>query len=110
MIDIPGWRPFTRVRRVELYQDAEIEAVYPRQGAHVEVHLSDGRKLEAKLLDPHGTAAACSEAEIKEKFRCLALASVTEESMSEIASLVDRIESLSLLEPLSKALRIDAQP
>lgn len=93
-------------RRIELYADPEMEALYPRYGARAEVRLSDGRTLDTKLLDAHGTPAdPCSEDEAKEKFRCLASVSSTGDSIAEVLSLVERLETLPSVAPLSKALR-----
>jgi 2-methylcitrate dehydratase PrpD len=93
-------------RRVELYADPEMEALYPRYGTRAEVRLDDGRTLDMTLLDAHGTPAdPCSEAEAKEKFRCLAAVTNTDQSIREVLSLVERLESLSSLSPLSNALR-----
>jgi 2-methylcitrate dehydratase PrpD len=93
-------------RRVELYNDPEMESLYPRYGTRAEVILKDGRKLETKLLDAHGTPAdPCNEAEAKEKFSCLAQAANTPESIAEMLSLVQRLETLNSVAPLSHALR-----
>ena len=55
-------------RRVELYPDAEMEALYPRYGTRAEVKLKDGRTLETKLLDAHGTPEdPCSEDEFRQR-------------------------------------------
>lgn len=93
-------------RRVELYPDAEMEAMYPRYGTRAEVRLKDGRTLATKLLDAHGTPAdPCSEEEAREKFRCLAEAAVTSECVKEVLGVVDRLERLPSVAPLSQALR-----
>jgi 2-methylcitrate dehydratase PrpD len=93
-------------RRVELYPDPEMEAMYPRYGTRVEVKLKDGRTLETKLLDAHGTPAdPCSEDEAKEKFRCLAEVVQTGESIAEVLSLVERLDTMQSVRPLSEALR-----
>jgi 2-methylcitrate dehydratase PrpD len=97
-------------RRVELYHDPEMEALYPRYGTRAEVKLKDGRTLETKLLDAHGTPAdPCSEEEAKEKFRCLAEATLSAASVAEVLATVDRLDKLPSLEPLSRALRAGAQ-
>ncbi len=93
-------------RRVELYADPEMEALYPRYGARAEVRLNDGRTLETKLLDAHGTPEdPCSEGEAKEKFRCLAQMTNSGESIAEVLSLVERLDTLQSVRPLSQALR-----
>lgn len=97
-------------RRVELYPDPEMEALYPRYGTRAEVKLKDGRTLETKLLDAHGTPAdPCSEEEAKEKFRCLAEATLSAASVAEVLATVARLDKLASIEPLSRALRTGAQ-
>lgn len=96
-------------RRVELYADAEMEALYPRYATRAEVRLNDGRTFDTKLLDAHGMPAdPCTEDEAKEKFRCLAAVTNTGDSIAEILSLVERLETLSSIAPLSNALRSGA--
>ncbi len=93
-------------RRVELYLDADMDAIYPRHGAHVEICMAGGQKLSATLLAAKGTPEdPCNEEEVKEKFRCLAAAAVTDEAIAEIMSLVGRIETLSTVTSLSTLLR-----
>ncbi|MBI3939069.1 MAG: MmgE/PrpD family protein [Betaproteobacteria bacterium] len=93
-------------RRIELYADPEMEALYPRYGTRAEVRLADGRTLETKLLDAHGTPAdPCTEDEAKEKFRCLAAVTNSGDSIAEVLSLAERLETLPSVAPLSKALR-----
>ena len=93
-------------RRVELHADPEIEAMYPRYATKVEVHLINGTRLEAKLLDAHGTPPdPCGEDEAKEKFRCLASVSNTSTSIAEVLSLVERLDKLPSVALLSTALR-----
>jgi len=94
-------------RKVELYADPEMQTHYPsRHGAHVTVHLDNGRILETTVLDAKGTPAnPCSDDEIREKFRRLASVSHADGSVAEILSLVERIDTLPSIAPLSKALR-----
>lgn len=93
-------------RRVELYADTEMEALYPRYGTRAELRLHDGRTFDTKLLDAHGTPAdPCSEDEAKEKFRCLAAITNSDESIREVLAVVERIDKLPSVRPLSEALR-----
>lgn len=97
-------------RRVELYPDPEMEAMYPRYGTKAEVKLKDGRTVETKLLDAHGTPAdPCSEDEAKEKFRCLAEAAVCPEAIAEVLAIVERIDKVDSVRKLSQALRTGAR-
>jgi 2-methylcitrate dehydratase PrpD len=92
--------------RVELYVDAEIQAMYPRYAIKVEVHLGKGTKLKTMLLDAHGTPIdPCSEDEAKQKFRCLASVSCDNHVIDSILDIVERIEQLPSVTPLSAALR-----
>jgi 2-methylcitrate dehydratase PrpD len=93
-------------RSVEIYADAEMEAMYPRYGTVAEVRLKDGRKLDTKLLDAHGTPAdPCSEDEGKEKFRCLAEVTNSKASIDEVVRVVEKLETLPNVRALSDALR-----
>lgn len=93
-------------KRVELYADAEIEAMYPRYGTRVEVRLNDGRVLDSKLLDAHGTPAdPCTEEEAKEKFRCLAEVTNTAASIAQVLAIVERLDTSPSVKLLSEALR-----
>ena len=60
--------------KVELTVDPECEAVYPsRFGSRVQLHLKNGKVLQALTLDPHGTPAdPCTAEEISIKFNRLA--------------------------------------
>ncbi len=92
--------------KVELYEHPEMQAIYPRYGACVEVQLDDGRHLTAAILDRKGSPAnPCSDQELKEKFACLAQTSYTKAAADEILSLVERLETMPALTPLSNALR-----
>lgn len=93
-------------RRVELYADAEMEAMYPRYGTRAEVILKDGRKFDTRLLDAHGTPAdPCSEDEAQDKFRCLAGVAIGRDAIDTIVSLVSGIDKLASVGPLSESLR-----
>jgi 2-methylcitrate dehydratase PrpD len=97
-------------RRVELYADPEMEAMYPRYGTRAEVRLKDGRKLETRLLDAHGTPAdPCTEDEAKEKFRCLAEAAIGKDEIQAILSLVSGVEKVASVRSLSEVLRAGAK-
>ena len=93
-------------RSVEIYADAEMDAMYPRYGTIAEVKLKDGRKLNTKLLDAHGTPAdPCSEDEGKEKFRCLAEVTNSKASIDEVVRVTEKLETLPNVKALSAALR-----
>ena len=97
-------------RRVELYPDAEMEALYPRYSTRVEIQLHDGRKFDTKLLDAHGTPAdPCTELEAKEKFSCLAAVANSLESITEVLDIVQKMDRLPSIKPLSDALRSGIQ-
>jgi len=93
-------------QRVELYNHPDMEAMYPRYGTQAEVVLNDGRKLEARLLDAHGTPAdPCTEDEAKEKFRILAAATQSAKSIAEVLALVEKLDTLPSVAALSASLR-----
>jgi 2-methylcitrate dehydratase PrpD len=104
--------PLTRelAARTELYVDDEVEAAYPaRFGARVTVELRDGRLYEGYELNPHGTPQQpCTDEELAQKFRRLARASCSDAKITTIVELVNRIESLETLSPLSTALQSHA--
>ena len=90
-------------RSVEIYADAEIEAIYPRYGTVAEVRLKYGCKLDTKLFDAQDAPAdPCSAEEGKVNFRCLA--TVTN-SKAMIADGVGRLEKRPDVRSLSEALR-----
>jgi 2-methylcitrate dehydratase PrpD len=92
--------------RVEVYADPEVDAVYPRYATRVEVHLDNGKRLDARLMDAHGMPAdPVSEAEAKEKFRLLAESARDANAIDAIIEIAGRVEKLQSLEPLSAALR-----
>jgi 2-methylcitrate dehydratase PrpD len=93
--------------KVELYAHPEMQVHYPlRNTAHVTIEVNDGRLFEKTVLEAKGTPAnPCSEAEIRAKFRRLASAALPESAVNEVSVLVDRIDTLPSLEPLSRALR-----
>jgi 2-methylcitrate dehydratase PrpD len=92
--------------RVELYNDQEMEAMYPRYGTVAQVTLNDGRKIDTKLLDAHGTPAdPCTEDEAKEKFRMLGSVTNSAESIQQVLDLVGKLDTLATVAPLSAALR-----
>ena len=83
-----------------------MEAIYPRYGTRAEVRLKDGRTFDTRLLDAHGTPAdPCSEEEVKEKFRILAEVTNSKESIAQVLSVVERLDTLPSVKPLSEALR-----
>ena len=97
-------------RRVELYGEPEIDAMpAPRRAAHVELRLTDGRTFRAKLADAHGRPGdPCTVEEVQAKFRTLAAASQTPESIDKTLSLVAGLERLPAVDAISQALRTGA--
>jgi 2-methylcitrate dehydratase PrpD len=95
-------------RKVALHHDPAMENQgYPRiSGACVEVTMNDGRKFEETRTDAHGMPTdPCSEDEVKDKFRRLATAAISDRAAAEVAELLGRIETLPSIAPLSAALR-----
>ena len=92
-------------RRVELHADPEIEAMLPHFASRVEVRLKNGNTYEATLKAAQGTPDdPCSEVEVKEKFRRLAAASLSGVAIESVLNIVERIEQLPAIAPLSAAL------
>lgn len=58
------------IQRIDTRLDAECERIYPaRRSGAVQIALRDGRKLEARVLDPKGEAAnPMSDADLERKF------------------------------------------
>jgi 2-methylcitrate dehydratase PrpD len=95
-------------KRVELYIDPAIEAVYPAQfGASVELMLANGKSSRDTVLDCHGTPAdPCNEEERLAKFRLLTRQRMSATQASAVIDCVKRIEALPVRE-LTKLLRLE---
>ena len=92
-------------QRVELHADPEIQAMLPHFSTRVEVHLKNGSKLEASLRDAHGTVDdPCSEDQVKAKFRRLAAGSIGSGAIESVLNVIERIEQLPSIAPLSAAM------
>jgi len=95
-------------QRVELYLEPAMESTeFPRNigSAHVQILLTDGRKLEATADHAHGMPnEPCTEDEIREKFSRLAGAAITEDAVARITELVGRMETLPSVAPLTDVL------
>jgi 2-methylcitrate dehydratase PrpD len=82
--------------------------VFPRNigSARVEITLINGKNLDATAFHAHGMPnEPCTEDEIREKFRRLAGAAITEQAVAEITTLVGHMETLPSVAPLTEALR-----
>ena len=92
-------------QRVELHADPEIEAMLPHFATKIEVHFKNGSKLETSLMDAHGTVGdPCSENQVKDKFRRLATGSIGRGAIESVLNVVERIEQLPSIAPLSAAI------
>jgi 2-methylcitrate dehydratase PrpD len=93
--------------RVELFLDAEAEAVYPKQFAsRVELELTSGEKRTDSVLDPHGSPAnPCTDAECELKFTRLAGASKSTKVVTELLELMRSLGKMETVASLSDALR-----
>jgi 2-methylcitrate dehydratase PrpD len=92
-------------RRVELYVDKEMDAAYPKHyGSRVLLELTNGKRSESFVLDPHGMPGdPCTDAERLEKFSRLAAGLKTADAaeVREAALACDRLGSArELLQPL----------
>ena len=103
------WDPQVRnlAARTVLAVDGHMDRIFPEHnGARVEVELNDGRTVQASVIDPHGTPAdPCSASEIEAKFRLLAGAIKTGETVERIIGAVRDLPSAASLQKLSHELR-----
>jgi 2-methylcitrate dehydratase PrpD len=58
------------IQRIDTHVDEECERIYPgRRSGAVQIALRDGRKFEARILDPKGEAGnPMSDADLERKF------------------------------------------
>ena len=94
-------------RRVELYVDDEMEAVFPRHyGSRIELELAGGGRGESCALDPHGMPAdPCTDAERLDKFSRLAASLATPETTAAVQQAVLGCERLASARELLRPLR-----
>jgi 2-methylcitrate dehydratase PrpD len=95
-------------RRVEVFVDPAIEAVYPAQlGSSIKLTLANGTVHERSVLDCHGTPAdPCSRQEHLEKFRGLAAARLSAAATADLEGLVDSVTSLTSVRAMTGPLRV----
>ncbi|HEX4326787.1 MAG TPA: MmgE/PrpD family protein [Burkholderiales bacterium] len=93
--------------RVELYTDPEMEAAHPKHyGARVEVELTDGRKMQSALLDPHGMPAdPCTPPEREAKFRRLAKGVISGAAADGVVAAARNAAALKSVTELTALLR-----
>ena len=93
--------------RTKLILDPEIDRLYPTHlASRVEVTLTDGRQVEAEVLDPPGSHAhPCTPADIEDKFRRLAGNVKSRDTVDRIVAAVRKLPSMSTVSELSAALR-----
>jgi 2-methylcitrate dehydratase PrpD len=93
-------------RRVELFVDPAIEAVYPAKfGASVELVLAEGTKRSDSVLECHGTPAdPCSDEEHLAKFRLLTRECLSGENASRVIECVRHVETLASVRELTALL------
>ena len=87
--------------------DPECEAVYTsRFGSRVQLHLKNGKVLQALTLDPHGTPAdPCTAEEISIKFNRLADLSPLPVDSRAIAKSVLALQGEQSLQPINLLLQ-----
>ena len=93
-------------RRVELFVDPAIEAVYPRKfGASVELVLANGTKRSDSVLECHGTPVdPCSDDEHLAKFRLLTRERLSGENAARVIECVRNVETLASVRELMALL------
>jgi len=101
----PGRRELAR--RVELYQDDEMEAAYPKHyGSRIELVLANGERRTSFVLDPHGFPAdPVTDPERIEKFTRLAGHAKPAARVKDIAAAVRRADKLSSVRELMELIR-----
>lgn len=94
------------IGRVELSVDAEVDKAYPDLfGAKVEIEATDGRKFQRTSWNAHGTPSdPCTPQEIRDKFRKLASARVSEAAVEAIVQAVDGLGDRASVAALVAAL------
>jgi 2-methylcitrate dehydratase PrpD len=105
-IDDPARRELAK--RVELYVGAEMEAAYPKHyGSRIDVDMTDGKRLQSFVLDPHGMPAdPVTHAERIAKFKRMAAPVLPADKADQIIAKVRAIESLPSVREMSALLRI----
>ena len=99
------------MRKVAMYVDDRMHAAYPRSmGARVSATLSDGRQVEAEVLNAHGTALApCSLPELEAKFNRLASLAIGDRAAAGVLQAIGKIKQGAAVSTLSQALRMTPQ-
>jgi 2-methylcitrate dehydratase PrpD len=95
--------------RVHLEVDDSFENAYPeRLGAHVRIMSHEGTTGEARVDDPIGSdTRPLSDEALLDKFYTLASPLLTRDRAHEILSIVEELEHLPTLDPLTELLRPD---
>ncbi len=95
------------LERVELHLDAEVDAAYPdRFGTHVAITTRDGRTVERRVWDAHGTPAdPCTADEIREKFAKLAGSAISHQAAARIVAAVEDVDAAAGPSTLAAAIR-----
>ncbi|MBI2862277.1 MAG: MmgE/PrpD family protein [Chloroflexi bacterium] len=98
------------VRKVELREDPEINAQFPRHhGARVTLVSRGGKELSKVIYAAKGTPAnPLTAEEVKEKFHRLASGVIGEGSIEQIIQLVERLEHVPDMRELTALLRAEA--
>ena len=95
------------MQKVELLEDAEINAQYPDHvGSRVDVVLDSGQVFHAEVLDPHGTPAdPCTLGEMLARFRKLAASVKTVAACEGLLASIMQLRAAPSIEALSDGLR-----
>jgi 2-methylcitrate dehydratase PrpD len=82
--------------------DEECERIYPgRRSGVVEIELKDGRRLEARVLDPKGEGEnPMSDADLERKFTANCVPVIGKEKCSAVLDAVWRFDEARELAPL----------
>lgn len=107
---LPGSLARPEVRRLvdlaETRVDAECERIYPgRRSGVVEIGLKDGRRLEARVLDPKGEGEnPMPDADLERKFTANCAPVIGKEKCGAVLETIWRFEKERVLAPLLQLL------
>lgn len=93
-------------KRVEVYLDHEIEALYPKKFAgKIEVILTNGKRLQTRIDSPLGSfEKPMTFEEVAEKFRSLVKGIISPERAEAIIEKIMKIDQIEKIHELTKLL------
>lgn len=94
------------MEKIEVHADEELDKLIPdHRGARAEIILKDGRQLTAQVLDAKGEPEnPGKENDLYDKFRSLARTVLPKEKVEKIIEVIDSLEKMADIFPLTKLL------